>query len=68
MNVLVCSTPDSASVNLKNAILSDDWIDYADFHGSSTFLKDNLLLLTIKEHHVFYDDLDKEIVKELRSL
>ncbi|AGN25683.1 hypothetical protein A3206_07580 [Candidatus Methanomassiliicoccus intestinalis] len=65
MNVLVCSTPDSASVNLKNAILSDDWIDYADFHGSSAFLKDNLLLLTIKEHHVFYDDLDKEIVKEL---
>ncbi len=65
MNVLVCSTPDSASMNLKNAILSDVWMDYADFHGSPAFLKDNLLLITIQEHHVYYNDLDKEIVKEL---
>lgn len=65
MNVLVCSTPDSASVNLKNAVLSDDWMDYADFHGTPAYLKDNLLLITIQEHHVYYDDLDKEIVKEL---
>ena len=67
MNVLVCSTPDSASMNLKNAILSDVWMDYADFHGSPAFLKDNLLLITIQEHHVYYNDLDKEIVKELGS-
>lgn len=65
MNVLVCSTPDSASMNLKNAILSDVWMDYADFHGSPAFLKDNLLLITIQEHHVYCNDLDKEIVKEL---
>lgn len=65
MNVLVCSTPDSASVNLKNAVLSEDWMDYADFHGTPAYLKDNMLLITIQEHHVFYDDLDKEIVKEL---
>ncbi len=65
MNVLVCSTPDSASVNLKNAVLSDDWMDYADFHGTPAYLKDNMLLITIQEHHVYYDDLDKEIVKEL---
>lgn len=65
MNVLVCSTPDSASVNLKNAVFSDNWMDYADFHGTPAYLKDNMLLITIQEHHIYYDDLDKEIVKEL---
>lgn len=41
MNVLVCSTPDVASINLKNAILSPDWLDYGDFQGNPAFVKKN---------------------------
>lgn len=65
MNVLVCSTPDVASVNLKNAILSPDWLDYGDFQGNPAFVKKNLMLITIERHHVYADDLDLEIVDQL---
>ena len=65
MNILVCSTPDSASVNLKNAILSDDWMYYGTFHNYPVFIKNNLTLITTDNHHIYSDDIDKEITASL---
>lgn len=62
MQVLVASEADEASVNQRAALLGlASWTDVTPFEGRTAHRRGNLLLVSIPEHHLYRDHLDRDV-------
>jgi len=62
MRFLVASTSDEASVNQRDAIVrAAPWEESDTFAGSPAWRRGDFILVTIPEHHLYRDDLDKDL-------
>jgi D-aminoacyl-tRNA deacylase len=64
-NLIVISNEDTASCNIKKLLLElSSWEEYEPFSGNQTFIKDNTLMVTIDEFHLYYDNIDEKVAAE----
>ncbi|MDH7509112.1 MAG: D-aminoacyl-tRNA deacylase [Methanomassiliicoccales archaeon] len=62
MRTLVCSSPDRASVNIKDALLSlFEWTEINDFEGQPIFAHGENILVTINQLHLYANHVDQRI-------
>jgi D-aminoacyl-tRNA deacylase len=58
----VASQEDEASLNQKRALLAlAPWRDAPAFEGSPSYRRDDALLVSIREHHLYRDHLDRDL-------
>lgn len=66
MRLLVCSTPDNASVNIRDELLSlGRWSPKAEFMGAPAYQNGDQVMVTVPQLHLFCDDLDLTVKKDL---
>ena len=66
MRLLVTSTPDVASVNLRDRLLEmGDWQDAGDFQGRPCHRSADMLMVTTDELHLRLDHVDRLVHDEL---
>jgi D-aminoacyl-tRNA deacylase len=66
MRLLVCSTPDNASVNIRDELLSlGRWSPKAEFMGAPVYQNGDQVMVTVPQLHLFCDDLDLTVKKDL---
>jgi D-aminoacyl-tRNA deacylase len=66
VRVLVASEADVASVNQRAALLAlAPWRQGPAFEGSPTHRRADLVLVSIAEHHLYRDDLDRDLAAAL---
>jgi D-aminoacyl-tRNA deacylase len=59
MRLLVCSSEDNASVNIRDSLLaSGGWSDNGELDGAPVHRKGDLVLITVPRLHLYCDDLD----------
>jgi D-aminoacyl-tRNA deacylase len=64
--LVVASLADEASVNIRDRLLEiGGWSDAGAFDGSPAWRRADRLLVTIREHHLFVDDVDAKVVAAL---
>jgi len=62
MRVLVASEADEASVNQRDALLRlTSWNANHPFHGGPAWTRGDTHLVTIREHHLYRDRLDRDL-------
>ncbi len=62
MRFFVASQEDEASLNQKRALLTlAPWRDAPGFEGSACFRRDDTLLVSMREHHLYRDHLDRDL-------
>ena len=62
MLLVVASLADEASVNIRNRLLEvGGWSGAGTFDGSPAWRRGDRLLVTIREHHLFVDDVDRKV-------
>ncbi len=60
--LLVCSTPDIPSVNMKESLLSfHDWEDMGEKGGFSFLSYEDTVMVTIPDMHIRHESLDREV-------
>ena len=60
--LLVCSTPDIPSVNMKESLLSfHDWEDMGEKGGFSFLSYEDTVMVTIPDMHICHESLDREV-------
>jgi len=63
VRVLVASEADEASVNQRTALLAlAPWEEVDPFEGRPAYRRGDALLLSIGEHHLYRDHLDRDVV------
>jgi D-aminoacyl-tRNA deacylase len=67
MIVVVISRKDQASVNIGRALLlQGEWEEKGIFQGQTVYSNGFMYLVTINDFHLYHDDIDQRIVKELQ--
>lgn len=62
MRVFVASAADEASVNQRDALLRlTSWEADRPFHGAPAWWRDDTRLVTISDHHLYRDHLDRDL-------
>lgn len=62
MRLMVCSTEDEASVNIRDALAAaGGWKEEGTFRGRPTMVRGELLMVTIDTLHIYAEDLDREV-------
>lgn len=62
VRVFVASEADEASLNQRTALLSlAPWREGPTFEGSPTFRREGVVLVSIREHHLYRDHLDRDL-------
>jgi len=60
--LVVASLADEASVNIRDRLLEvGGWTEGGTFDGSPVWRRNDRLLVTIREHHLYADDIDARI-------
>jgi len=60
--LVVASSADEASVNIRDRLLEvGGWAEAGAFDGSPAWRRGDRLLVTIREHHLYVDDLDRRV-------
>jgi D-aminoacyl-tRNA deacylase len=69
MYLVVASEEDMASMNIRRAVLGHaDWEERGTFDGNPVlWLKERALLVTIKESHLYSDDIDRRASEALAT-
>ncbi|NYT12660.1 MAG: transposase [Methanomassiliicoccales archaeon] len=66
MKLLVCSEADDASVNIRDRILEmKDFLHEGDFDGHPVLRFDDMVMVTIRDLHIFAEDIDLKISERL---
>ncbi|MEF8873348.1 MAG: D-aminoacyl-tRNA deacylase [Candidatus Thermoplasmatota archaeon] len=68
MRLIVSSKQDKASQNILSSLLERGWNEVANFRENPVYKKENGttdLIVTVEEHHIYCDGLDKEVEKSL---
>lgn len=66
MRLLVCSTEDNASVNIRDSLLrSGEWSPSGELEGAPIHRKGELAMITVPRLHLFCDDMDQEVADVL---
>jgi len=64
--LVVASAADEASVNIRDRLLEvGGWSEAGAFDGSPVWRRGDRLLVTIREHHLFVDDVDRKVLEAL---
>ncbi len=62
MKLLVCSLPDPASVNIRDRLLErGGWKEGKEFDGSPSFIRQDCLMISLKELHLWADNVDRRV-------
>lgn len=62
VRVLVASEADEASVNQRSALLAlAPWKEVRPFERSPAYRREDTVLVSIREHHLYRDDLDRDL-------
>ncbi|MFP4170006.1 MAG: D-aminoacyl-tRNA deacylase [Methanomassiliicoccales archaeon] len=62
MRLMICSTEDVASVNIRDRLLErGEWEEAGTFEGSHAWKRGEDLLVTIQETHIFSDHVDRRV-------
>ena len=62
MRLLLCSIPDVASVNMRDALLEQGgWSEAGSHQGQPCYARGDDILVTIQETHLFVDDVDAQV-------
>ena len=68
MLLVVASAADEASLNIRDRLLeSGSWTEVGAFDGSPAWRRGDRLLVTIREHHLFVDDIDRKVGSALTA-
>ena len=66
MLLVVASTADEASVNIRDRVLDiGGWVEAGSFDGSPAWRRGDRLLVTIREHHLYVDGIDRRVADAL---
>jgi D-aminoacyl-tRNA deacylase len=66
MRLFVCSTEDVASVNIRDRLLEQgNFIVKGEFEGSLVKCLGNVAMVTIREKHLFSDNIDQDVSDKL---
>lgn len=66
MLLVVASAADEASVNVRDRLLEvGGWSEGGTFDGNPVWRRGEHLLVTIREHHLFVDDIDRKVADAL---
>ncbi len=66
MLLVVASAPDEASVNIRDRLLEvGGWEPIGSFDGSPALRRGDRVLVTLREHHLFVDDVDRRVAEAL---
>lgn len=66
MKLLVCSEADNASVNIRDRILElEDFLHEGDFDGHPVLRLDDMVMVTIRDLHIYAEDIDMRVYEEL---
>ena len=69
MLLVVASAVDEASMNIRERLLElGGWSESGDFDGSPVWRRDDRLLVTIREHHLYVDHIDARVRAELGAI
>ncbi|MFO8110429.1 MAG: D-aminoacyl-tRNA deacylase [Thermoplasmata archaeon] len=61
MRLIVSSKSDPASLNIQDKLLTSNWKCMGEYMGTPFYRRDNDILVTVKEHHIYVDEVDKEV-------
>lgn len=65
-NLIVVSIEDTASCNIQRTLLDlSDWQDHEPFDGTPTHIRGDTIMVTIKETHLYYDNIDDKLEEQL---
>ncbi|MBC7108081.1 MAG: transposase [Methanomassiliicoccales archaeon] len=68
MRILICSSPDKASVNIRDTLLSlFEWSEIDDFEGHPIFVRGDNILVTINQLHLYANRIDQKIAEAVDS-
>jgi D-aminoacyl-tRNA deacylase len=68
MRLLVCSTEDNASVNIRDAMLaSGGWSQDGEMNDAPVHRKGDMVMITIPRLHLYYDDIDLAASEALKA-
>ena len=68
MKVLLVSSEDPASLNIRDRLLEEtDWEDVGRFENSEVFVHEELLIYQKKGTHLFFENVDREITLHMRE-
>jgi len=60
--LVVASSADEASVNIRDRLLEvGGWTEAGAFDGSPVWRREDRVLVTLREHHLFVDDIDRKV-------
>ena len=66
MLLVVASSADEASRNIRDRLLEvGGWAEAGTFDGAPVWRRDNRLLVTIREHHLYIDHVDRAVRQTL---
>ena len=61
MRLIVSSKDDKASMNILSQLLEYDWEEIGEWKGNTLYRKNNNVLATVNKHHIYVDDIDKQL-------
>ncbi|MCQ5376181.1 MAG: D-aminoacyl-tRNA deacylase [Methanomassiliicoccales archaeon] len=68
MRILICSSPDRASVNIRDNLLSlFKWSEIDKFEGYPIFVRGDNMLVTISQLHLYANCIDQKIAEAIDS-
>ncbi len=66
MLLVVASNPDEASVTIRDRLLAEGgWREAGTFDGSPAWRRDDRVLVTLREHHLYVDHVDRSAADAL---
>lgn len=69
MILVVASLPDEASVNIRDRLLDlGGWSESGSFDDSPVWRQNDRMMVTIREHHLYVDNLDLRVRDELGAI
>ncbi len=68
MKAIIISKPDIASCNIFDNLLQiTDWKEKGEFQESPVFYHGDFFIATIKDEHIFHDNVDREIIQTINE-
>lgn len=62
MRLILSSNVDMASKNILNNLLSNDWEVDSEFRGNPVYRKNDDIMVTVNEHHIYANEVDNELI------
>lgn len=64
MRLIVSSKDDPASQNILRNLLNYEWSETGEFKGNLVYQREEDYIITVNEHHIYVDEIDKDFEKE----